>query len=234
MDESADRVRTLFSMIARKYDLLNRILSLAQDKRWRRLLIQKISHGGVPFKTLDLCAGTADLTLALLAAGKNGARVVALDFSREMLELARGKVNRADKNARVSFVEADALTLPFADNSFDATMSAFGLRNLSDLEKGLSEMARVTRAGGKIAILEFSLPNRFPVRHMALFSLKTFVPIVGSLFAHFNAYNYLSKTIQEFPPASAICRLMEKCGILGVETQQRMFGVVTLYIGRVK
>jgi demethylmenaquinone methyltransferase/2-methoxy-6-polyprenyl-1,4-benzoquinol methylase len=233
MDESANRVRALFSSIAPKYDLINRILSLKQDKRWRRLLVENVLNGARSFAALDCCAGTADLTLELLGACEKDARVVALDFSRGMLEVARDKINRAGARGRALLVEGDALRLPFADNSFDVTMTAFGLRNLSDLERGLREMARVTRHGGTIGILEFSLPTFFAARHIARVFLRTFVPIVGWLFAKSNAYNHLAKTTQQFPDPAVLGAMMQKCGISGVRTWRRMFGIVTLYVGTV-
>jgi demethylmenaquinone methyltransferase/2-methoxy-6-polyprenyl-1,4-benzoquinol methylase len=229
MDESARTVQRLFSRIARKYDLMNRILSFGQDKKWRRLLARKLSEKGVPHRALDVCAGTADLALRLAAIAGHSTRVVALDFSREMLGIARAKIRRANAAERVLPIEGDALALPFEDHTFDAVVMAFGLRNLSNTEQGLREMARVTRPGGRVAVLEFALPNSFLRRQTALLFLRIVRLLIRS-----KAYNHLWETIEQFPGPPVLRAALERCGIANVETWQRMFGLVTLYRGTVK
>ncbi len=177
VDKSGQRVRRMFGAIAGRYDLLNHLLSLNIDRSWRTFTTRTVApRAGVPI--LDCCTGTADLALAYDRAGRGQSPVVGTDFCREMLVLGHGKVSTAHASARVALVEGDTQRLPLPSNMFGIVSVAFGLRNVSDTRRGIDEMIRVARPGGKIAILEFSRPRgaswgRFTWRFFAIYSRRS-------------------------------------------------------------
>lgn len=165
VDKSADRVRQMFGEIARRYDLLNRLLSLGIDRSWRRRTIRLAPPSGEG-PILDLCTGTADLALAYWRAVRGTAPVVGADFCHPMLVIAREKVRRSGAGGSVSLVEADAQQLPFPDGTFQIVSVAFGLRNIADTDRGLREMVRVCRSGGRVAVLEFLHATNLALPHI--------------------------------------------------------------------
>ncbi len=182
VDKSAARVRRMFGEIAPRYDLLNHLLSLNADKYWRWRTVRRAAPSG-DAPILDLCTGTGDLALAY--ARRSMANIVAADFCHEMLVIGRKKAASAGLGHRIEFVEADAEHLPFSDAEFQVVSVAFGLRNVTDTERGLSEMVRVCRPGGQVAVLEFSHPRRWPLSSMYRWYFRRVLPRVGQFFAQF-------------------------------------------------
>lgn len=230
VDKTPDRVRTMFGQIARQYDLLNHLLSAGLDHGWRRQAVRLAppsGHGPV----LDVCTGTADLALAYWRSGRGRLRVVGVDFCRPMLRQASRKAPRAAR--RLTLLEADALRLPFADNAFQVVSIAFGLRNLQDPDQGLREMARVCRPAGRLAVLEFSIPEVWPVRLVYRWYLRRLLPGIGQTLARnrLGAYNYLPASIGEFLPRGQLVRKMEQAGLGQVRVWALTCGIATLYVG---
>ncbi|HWP07025.1 MAG TPA: bifunctional demethylmenaquinone methyltransferase/2-methoxy-6-polyprenyl-1,4-benzoquinol methylase UbiE [Polyangiaceae bacterium] len=219
----------MFDGIAARYDFVNRVISLGIDQSWRRRTVQALALGPGAC-VLDLATGTGDLAL-LVASAEPTARVVGLDPSEKMLEIARQKVEKAGLLARIDLVQGDAETLPFADASFDGVCIAFGIRNVPDRDRALREMARVVRPGGHVAILELSEPRGGILAPLARFHVHTVVPYVGALLSGAPEYRYLQRSIAAFPPADEFATRMQQAGF-GVEPPQALtFGVCHLYVG---
>jgi len=219
----------MFGRIAGRYDLLNHLLSGNFDKRWRRLVARTLRPSLVEgARALDVACGTGDLALALASAG--AARVVGLDFCRPMLEIARRKA--AGESRRLPFVEGDALRLPFADESFDVVTIAFGLRNLAGVEEGLRELLRVLKAGGRVAVLEFSSPAVPGFRALFRFYFMRVLPRVGGLVSGSRgAYEYLPDSVSRFPDQERLAELMREAGFEEVEYRNLTGGIAALHTG---
>jgi demethylmenaquinone methyltransferase/2-methoxy-6-polyprenyl-1,4-benzoquinol methylase len=232
VDKSADRVRQMFGQIARRYDLLNHLLSLGIDRSWRRRAT-RLAPPRDEAPILDVCTGTGDLALAYWRAGGGRVRVVGADFCRPMLQIGRQKCLRAGCGDAVALVEADACRLPFPDDRFQVVCVAFGLRNVSDTDRGLSEMVRVCRPGGQVAVLEFSTPTLWPLRAIYQLYFRRVVPLIGQTLAknQDGAYNYLPQSVGEFPQAEALAQRMRSAGLCEVRFHPLTFGVATLYVG---
>ncbi len=231
VDKSEARVRRMFGEIAARYDLLNHVLSLGIDVYWRHKTVRLVPpEGDAPL--LDVCTGTGDLALAYSRAGRGEVPIVAADFCQPMLAIARQKAARAGAGA-ITFVEADAQRLPFADNRFQIVSVAFGLRNVSDTDRGLAEMLRVCRPGGRIAVLEFSMPHRQPFKFGYEFYFRHLLPRIGQSLARnrHEAYNYLPASVREFPNGEALAERMRQAGAVTVRYVPLTLGVATLYIG---
>ena len=229
--EHARRVREMFARIAKRYDLLNHLLSGNTDKRWRRLVAKRLrevlSVEGA--RALDVACGTGDLALAL--ARETGARVVGTDFCRPMLLIAARKA-LANVSSEIPFVEGDALQLPFAERSFDAVTIAFGLRNLSNVETGLRELWRVLRPGGRAAVLEFSRPVVPGFRALFQFYFARVLPRVGgALSGSRGAYEYLPDSVSRFPDQKRLAEMMREAGFVSVEYQNLTGGIAALHLG---
>jgi len=232
VDKSSDRIRAMFGQIAGRYDLLNHLLSLGIDRSWRRRTVRLVPPSG-DGPILDVCTGTGDLALAYWRAGRGRARIVGADFCRPMLAIAREKCRRAGAEGQVDLVEADAVRLPFARDTFQIVCVAFGLRNVSDTDRGLGEMARVCRTGGRVAVLEFSMPTNRVLGKAYSWYFRRVLPRIGQAVAtnRLGAYNYLPTSVGEFPQGEAMCRRMEGAGLARVECHRLSFGVATLYWG---
>ena len=218
----------MFDKIARRYDLLNRILSLGIDQRWRRRAVEAL-HLGEGDRVLDLATGTCDLAI-LLARRHPSLHTTGLDGSEQMLAVGRQKLGRAGVADRVSLVTGDAQALPFAEGSFDVVTMAFGIRNVPDRPRALAEIARVLRPGGRVAILELSEPDSGRLAPIARFHLHTVVPLVGGLLSGMPEYRYLQRSIAAFPPAEVFATAILEAG-LRVEAITRLtFGVATLFV----
>ncbi len=232
LDKSAARISGMFAEIAGRYDLLNHLLSLGIDRRWRRRTVRLVPpRGDGPI--LDVCAGTADLALSYWRGSDKTTRVVAADFCRPMLAIAREKCRRAGADQRVKLVEADTLRLPFPDGAFQIVAVAFGLRNLSNTDAGLREMVRVCRPGGRAAVLEFSLPTARPLRTLYGWYFHHILPHIGQSLARNRqgAYNYLSASVDPFPQGEALAKRMRAAGLDGVRYHPFTLSVATLYVG---
>lgn len=223
-----EQVADMFNNIAGKYDFLNHLLSLGIDKGWRTKAIKSI-ESIAPKKILDVATGTGDLAIA--AAKKiSNSTVVGIDIAAQMLEV--GKVKIVDKNlsARIEMVVGDSEGLAYENNHFDAVLCAYGVRNFQDLPKGLSEMCRVMRSGGRLAILEFSQPKTFPVKQLFSIYFKFIMPLFGKLVSkHSTAYNYLPESVMAFPEGKDFCDILEQCGFKNVKARPLTFGITSLY-----
>ena len=239
VDKSEARVRQMFGEISGRYDLMNHVLSGGVDYYWRWRTIRAVApNGDAPI--LDVCTGTGDLALAYWKSGKGKIPVMATDFTPEMLRLAEGKRDRqwgkqiADGAAPLTFLEADTQQLPFEDNRFQIVSVAFGLRNVTNTERGIREMVRVCQPGGRVAVLEFSMPTN-PVFNLFYRNYFRFVlPRIGQLFAKNkqSAYDYLPASVSEFPYGKALADKLESCGLTKVTWTPLTFGIATLYIGQ--
>ncbi len=230
MEERARTIRRMFSSISPRYDFLNHLLSASIDRRWRKHLAAKLIDANT-HRLLDLCTGTGDVAFALSACMTQGA-VFGADFSREMLQIGARKAEQRTATASVNFIESDALHLPFSSAYFDAVSIAFGLRNIVDWKAGLREMARVTRPGGKVAILEFSLPQHQPLRGLYLAYFTRFLPWIGNQFSRTKAYSYLTDTVLEWPSPDNLAREMEHSGLSEVTFERLSGGIACIHIGR--
>lgn len=233
VDKSGQRVRDMFAQIAPRYDLMNHVLSLGIDIRWRRRVLRELQLAGI-LPILDCCTGTGDLALMLARHVAGRVEVVGTDFCEPMLELARGKHRKAFADLPVRFLEADSQQLPFDDGCFQAVTVAFGLRNVQDTDLGLREMVRVCSEGGQVAVLEFSTPSLpvFKQTYQAYF--RYVLPRVGQSFAKNDkgAYEYLPNSVIEFPSGQALLERMRLAGLSELRVWPLTFGVASLYIGR--
>lgn len=225
----------MFDGIAERYDLLNRMMSLGLDGRWRRALARAIArHASTGGEVLDVATGTADVALTI-AAEAPSLRIVGVDPSAGMLARGREKIAAAGLDGRIALQQGDGLELPFDDDRFDAACVSFGIRNFSDRRRGLAELARVTRPGGLVAVLELAEPRdsgllgaaaRVHVRHV--------VPRIGALLSGSREYRYLQRSIAAFPSASEFTAMMGEVGLVDVEARPMTFGAVVLFLGRVR
>lgn len=216
-----ERVRQMFGSIAPRYDLANHMLSCGADFYWRNRAAQIVA-GWKAKQIVDLAAGTGDLSLAIQTKLPD-AEITAVDFLPQMLELAKGKGVRQT-------VLADALRLPFLDFSFDCVTVAFGLRNMEDWGGALCEMRRVLRTNGHLLVLEFSLPRLSILRALYRFYLHWCLPVLGSfLTRQKNAYDYLGRSIEEFPSGPTMLQLIEASGFSNANAEQLSGGIVTIY-----
>ena len=235
----AHRIKNLFSVIARHYDLLNALLSLRRDSAWRRETV-KASDIDPKSKVLDVCTGTGELALAY--ADKIGAEgfVIASDFCFEMLVIGNQKVKKdSGRHApsgfrNTNFLAADTLILPFLDNTFDVVSVGFGIRNVSDLEMGIREMVRVAAPGGRVVILEFTQPVNPLFRSLYYFYFTKILPFVGNCISRNkdDAYGYLPRSVMKFPNCDALKRVMEACGLTDVQFYRKTFGIVSIHVGK--
>jgi demethylmenaquinone methyltransferase/2-methoxy-6-polyprenyl-1,4-benzoquinol methylase len=223
----------MFGQIARRYDFLNHLLSLGVDRWWRRQTVRRVPPEG-PSPILDLCTGTGDLALAYDRAARGGTMIVAADFCHEMLTIGRAKAQRAGATARIELVEADALALPLPDDAFQIVCVAFGLRNVADTDRGLAEMVRVAAPGGRVAVLEFTMPRRQPFKAVYGWYFRHVLPRIGQLVARNStgAYHYLPESVGQFPQDEALAERMHAAGLVDVRRWPLTFGVATLYVGR--
>ena len=221
-----ERVRDMFDRISPSYDRMNLLMSMGRDGRWRRLGV-RASRAQPGDAALDVCCGTGDFAVELRRAVGPSGRVVGLDFSPQMLEVARRKCSA------VEWQQGDALALPFADGEFAAACVGFGVRNLSDHRRGFAEMARVVRPGGRVVCLEMSTPPA-PIRPFSQLWTDHGVPVLGRIVAHDpEAYRYLPASVHRFPSAPELAEIMREAGLVDVGYRRLMMGVVALHVGTV-
>lgn len=227
------QVQKMFSDIAPRYDLLNRLLSCGQDRYWRKRAVARLSpQAGERF--LDIATGTADVALEITRNVPQGAaHVMGMDFSEKMLELAQRKIDSHESAHSIELKNGSAENLPFEDNSFDGTTTAFGVRNFSDVDRSLREMHRVLKPGGRCVILEFSLPRNSILNTLYRFYFEVLLPKVGRVISrHPSAYTYLPKTVASFPVRKEFTSLMQQAGFMNVIYKELTLGIVILYTGR--
>lgn len=219
----------MFNNIARKYDFLNHFLSMGIDKLWRKkavALLQPLQ----PKQLLDIATGTGDFALACLKL--NPEKVTGIDISTEMLAVGREKIAKKKLQDKIELFEGDSEDIQFDDNSFDAITVAFGVRNFQNLEKGLKEMNRVVRPGGKVVILEFSKPKKFPVKQFYNFYFFNILPLWGKMVSKdSSAYTYLPESVGAFPDDENFLEIYKSCGFEDTEQIKLSFGIASIYIG---
>ncbi len=226
-----EQVEAMFDAIAPRYDLLNRVLSLGIDQRWRRKAVAMLG-AEQPERILDVATGTADL--ALEAMRLDPKKVVGVDISEEMLRRGREKIERLGLSDRIVLQRGDAEKLPFSDNQFHAALVAFGVRNFQDLDKGLAEIRRVLRPGGALVVLEFSKPRAFPIKQAYAFYSRYILPRVGrAVSKNDGAYRYLPDSVAAFPDGEAFLDRMRQAGYHDLTCQPLTFGIASLYKGKV-
>ncbi len=233
VDKSGHRIQQMFASIADRYDLMNHLLSLQMDRYWRWWTVRQVAPDG-PDPILDVCTGTGDLAIAYWKAGDGKVRVVATDFCHPMLEIGRKKKQTAGINGTLEFLEADTQSLPFSDDLFQIVSVAFGLRNVSDTWTGLREMYRVCRPGGRVVILEFSTPQRWPWRPAYQWYFRHVLPRVGQLLARneHSAYSYLPESVNQFPDGPELAHRLAEVGLEDVRFFPLTLGIATLYVGK--
>jgi len=242
-DETAAsrEVRQMFSRIAPRYDLLNHLLSLRFDVIWRKRLARRFTHilGQPDARVLDVCCGTGDLALALADASTDSdasapAMLVGADFAHPMLVRAREKAVSGLRR-RLEFAEADALALPFADATFDLVATAFGFRNLANYSAGLTELRRILKPGGWLAILEFAEPRGALFRNLFQFYFRRVLPAIGAVVSgNVQAYSYLPESVARFPDPAELAELMNQNRFAEVAFESWTGGIVTLHKGRAR
>ncbi|MBI3860658.1 MAG: bifunctional demethylmenaquinone methyltransferase/2-methoxy-6-polyprenyl-1,4-benzoquinol methylase UbiE [Planctomycetia bacterium] len=238
VDKSEQRIRRMCGEISPRYDFLNHFLSGGTDWYWRwRTVRAAAPRGDAPM--LDVCTGTGDLALAYWKKARGKATVVGADFTGEMLVIAAQKAAKPQAAGRASgvtlgFVQADTQQLPFPDGQFQIVSVAFGLRNVTDTARGLREMIRVCQPGGRVVVLEFSLPGNRLLRALYTWYFRNILPRLGQLLSRnsHQAYNYLPDSVSEFPYGERLAALMKDCGLATVNYQPLTFGIATLYIGQ--
>lgn len=224
-----EQVQEMFDTISPSYDGLNRVMTLRMDITWRRRVREKVAE--VKAGTiLDVATGTGDLAIELSKIAN--AHITGVDISQGMLSVGEQKVKTLGLSERITMQLADSEHLPFADGSFDAVTVSFGVRNFENLQKGLSELRRVLRPGGRLVILETSVPTRFPCKQGYKFYTKFVVPLMGKLLAkNQNAYAYLSESAAKFPFGKQLANILEsEIGFSRVKFYPQFLGVATIYV----
>jgi len=226
----ADGSGAMFDRIAPRYDLLNRLISLGLDQGWRKKLVRAVGAAGSPGRVLDVATGTADVALAVARAYPD-ARVTGLDPSAGMLEVGRRKAAAPVLAGRVDLVPGDAQALPFPASRFDASCVAFGIRNVPDRALGLREMARVTRPGGPVVVLELGEPQSGLLAACARLHVRHVVPTLGAWLSGSSEYRYLASSVAAFPPPEAFADLMRSVGLQDVRWERLSWDAAHLYVG---
>jgi demethylmenaquinone methyltransferase/2-methoxy-6-polyprenyl-1,4-benzoquinol methylase len=227
------KIQTMFSTIAHRYDLLNRVLSLGIDRHWRKFAVDNL------VKTenahyLDVATGTCDVALEIVNNLK-GSKVTGVDFSEGMLERGKEKIEKAGQHKKIDVRFGDATDLPFDDSTFDGSIIAFGIRNVQDYKKGISEMARVVKKGHRIVILEFTTVQNTFFKPLYSFYITKVLPFIGELISgKRGAYKYLPDSMLHFPVPDALKKTMEEAGLQDVRYYKLSFGIVAVHVGTVQ
>ena len=225
---STSPIAAMFDRISPKYDALNHLLSLNIDKVWRRKTAKAVAKSQ-PKTILDLATGTADLAIALAKCNPQ-AHIIGMDISEKMLEIGKEKVSKKGLANQIELRLGDAATLPFESNTFDAVTVAFGVRNFENLEHGLSEIQRVLKPNGRAVILEFSMPERFPIKQLYALYFKHLLPAIGKAVSKDgNAYSYLPLSVEQFPRPKVFLRMLAEKGLENGMAKPLSFGIASLY-----
>jgi len=228
-EERAPKVRAMFSRLARRYDLVNDVMSFGMHRRWKRQTAALAAETG-PARWLDLCCGTGDLAF-LARRASPGASIVGLDFTLPMLRVARDRGRR--DGAAVGWTQGDALRLPFADGTFDAITVGYGLRNLADPEAGLAEMRRVLAPGGRAVVLDFGKPASRVAGALYQAFLHTMMPAVGWIFHRDpETYSYIPASLERYPGQRGVQELMKKVGFADARYEERLLGTMGINLGQ--
>lgn len=223
-----ETVKNLFDDIAPRYDLLNHLLSLNIDKSWRRRAVRELEAGQE--ELLDVACGTGDFAIAAVRAGVK--RVTGIDISAGMVDIGKRKVEALGLSGRIALEIGDSEQMRFPDNAFDAVTVAFGVRNFEHLEQGLREMCRVLRPGGKVVILEFSMPDRFPMKQLYTLYFRRILPLFGGwISGNRGAYVYLPESVMRFPQGKAFLDIMGRSGFVRTARRKLTGGIASLYTG---
>ena len=228
-DKTPARIAGMFDAIAPRYDLLNRVLSLGLDQRWRHRGVAELNlvNGA---RVLDLCTGTADLAIAVIAR-QSSASVVGVDFSGAMLRRALEKVKTSGLGSRIRLVRGDATRIPLADGTCDGATIGFGIRNVADPDRALAELSRVLRPRARLAILEFGQPRIPGIRTLYAWYFRYVLPAIGRRVSHHqSAYSYLPASVGTFPPPDEFARSIESHGFVDVRAVPLTLGIVYLYV----
>jgi demethylmenaquinone methyltransferase/2-methoxy-6-polyprenyl-1,4-benzoquinol methylase len=225
-----EQVAKMFNNISKRYDLLNHLLSLGIDIVWRKQAIKKLKEDK-PKILLDVATGTGDFAIEALALAPE--KVIGIDISEGMLEHGRIKMRRKGLDDKIELLSGDSEHIPFEDNKFDAITVGYGVRNFEDLEAGLREMYRVLKPGGKVVILEFSRPRKFPFKQIYNFYFKHILPLIGRVIAKDrSAYTYLPESVQYFPDGQDFLNILEQTGFNNTQWDPLTFGISSIYTGR--
>ncbi|AZJ34940.1 bifunctional demethylmenaquinone methyltransferase/2-methoxy-6-polyprenyl-1,4-benzoquinol methylase UbiE [Tenacibaculum singaporense] len=222
-----EQVAQMFDNISEDYDGLNRVISLGIDVSWRKKVVKLVGENN-PKQILDIATGTGDL--ALMMSELNPEKIVGLDISEGMLQVGRQKIAKANLSNKIKMIVGDSENIPFPDNTFDAITVSFGVRNFENLDKGLTEILRVLKPGGKFVVLETSNPTKFPFKQGYKLYTNYILPIIGKLFSKDKvAYSYLSETANSFPFGKAFNNILQKNGFKNAKNIPVTFGVASIY-----
>ncbi|MFN0016092.1 MAG: bifunctional demethylmenaquinone methyltransferase/2-methoxy-6-polyprenyl-1,4-benzoquinol methylase UbiE [Saprospiraceae bacterium] len=227
-ESKKQQVERMFDKIARRYDLLNRVLSLGIDVWWRRKALDNL-RASAPKEILDVATGTADVAI-MAAKIVQPDRIIGVDIANQMLEIGREKIKRAGLSETIQLETGDSERLRFTPDSFDAVTVAFGVRNFENLDAGLAEMLRVLRPGGRAVILEFSRPRVFPLKQLYNTYFKYVLPLIGRLTSRdMRAYTYLFESVQAFPEGDDFLNILSKTGFQHPRCERLTFGICSIY-----
>ena len=230
--EASEGSGRMFDAIAGRYDLVNRVMSFGTDQSWRRAAVEALAiPPDRPVRILDVATGTADVALRVLARHPR-ARVDGIDPSANMLSVAAAKASARALKDRLALHEGDARALPWLDATFDGCIIAFGIRNVPDRPRALSEMARVVRPGARVVVLELTEPRAPLLGPIARFHVHRLVPRLGALLSGKREYDYLQRSIARFPPQEVFAETMRAAGLEVERLIPRMFGAATIFVGR--
>jgi demethylmenaquinone methyltransferase/2-methoxy-6-polyprenyl-1,4-benzoquinol methylase len=225
-----DQVKTMFDNIASRYDFLNSFLSAGIDKRWRKKAIA-ILQNERPKRILDIATGTGAFSIEALALQPDS--IKGIDISDKMLEIGRKKIKKINADDKIELLQGDSERINFEDNTFDAITIGFGVRNFENLSLGLSEIYRVLKENGTLVILEFSIPEKFPVKHLYHFYFQNILPFVGKIISKDKrAYNYLPESVKAFPSGNNFLKIMDATGFTDTKCIPLTFGIASIYTGK--
>ncbi len=225
-----DSIRKLFDTIAPTYDFLNHLLSLRRDFYWRKMAVRELK--GIGGWILDIATGTGDVAIEMIQQNGYQKKVFGLDFSEPMIKRARQKILKKGLFQSIALSRGDAIDLPFRENTFSASIIAFGLRNIPNKEQALSEMIRVIKMGGKVIVLEFTFPRDELMRRLYPFYFKKFLPWLGGLISgDRGAYAYLPESVTQFPRAEDYEKILKRSGLEEIRSRRLTFGIASIISG---
>lgn len=226
-----EEVEEMFDHIAHRYDFLNRLFSFRTDVRWRKRALRELKSLN-PSSLLDVATGTADFAIAAARQIPSLTQVTGLDLSEGMLSHGRVKIAKAELGSRIELAKGDSEKLPFQDNHFDAVTVAFGVRNFENLNQGIAEMVRVLRPGAPLIILEFSKPQKFPMKQLFRLYFRYIMPVIGRLFSKdHRAYTYLPESVDQFPFGDEFLAILHDAGLTNLKCIPLTGGIASIYTG---